>query len=262
MATSTPAATATPSPTPTESASTAQTVALSSLRDFTNGLWLEQQDPKLASSIKQLAWTQDGIDGAESKAIQSLLYIAVLSRPVASSIVSLTWVQDGVEDMEAEAIGWMNNIRSVQVASSVVSLGWVQDGVDAVEVRTIEGLSYMANKDAEVASSVVSLGWVQDGIDDVDAEAIRWMNNIGSTEVASSVVLLGWVQDGVDAVEVEAIEASYMANKDAEVDRPSCPWAGCTELTRRCRSDSLDEQYREHRGCIVRSFVGLGAGRR
>ena len=191
---------------------------MSSLRDFTNGLWLEQQDPQLASSIKQLTWTQDGIDGAESKAIQSLLYIAVLSRPVASSIVSLTWVQDGVEDMEAEAIGWMNNIRSVQVASSVVSLGWVQDGVDAVEVRTIEGLSYMANKDAEVASSVVSLGWVQDGIDDVEAEAIRWMNNIGSTEVASSVVLLGWVQDGVDAVEVRTIEGlSYMANKDAEV---------------------------------------------
>ena len=191
---------------------------MSSLRDFTNGLWLEQQDPKLASSIKQLAWTQDGIDGAESKAIQSLLYIAVLSRPVASSIVSLTWVQDGVEDMEAEAIGWMNNIRSVQVASSVVSLGWVQDGVDAVEVRTIEGLSYMANKDAEVASSVVSLGWVQDGIDDAEVEAIRWMNNIGSAEVASSVVSLGWVQDGVDAVEVKTIEGlSYMANKDAEV---------------------------------------------
>ena len=250
---STPTATATPSPTPTATASSTPTVASFSLRGFTNGLWLEQQDPQLASSIKQLTWTQDGIDGAESKAIQSLLYIAVLSRPVASSIVSLTWVQDGVEDVEAEAIGWMNNIRSVQVASSVVSLGWVQDGVDAVEVRTIEGLSYMANKDAEVASSVVSLGWVQDGIedveaktieglsyiayehaevassvvsldwlqdgiDDVEAEAIRWMNNIGSTEVASSVVLLGWVQDGVDAVEVKAIEnLSYIVNKDAEV---------------------------------------------
>ena len=217
-----------------------------------NGLWLEQQDPKLASSIKQLAWTQDGIDGAESKAIQSLLYIAVLSRPVASSIVYLTWVQDGVEDVEAEAIGWMNNIRSVEVASSVVSLGWVQDGIEEVEVRTIEGLSYMANKDAEVASSVVSLGWVQDGIeeveartieglsyiayehaqvassvvslgwvqdgiDDVEAGAIGWMNNIRSTEVASSVVSLGWMQDGIDALEARTIEElSYMTNRDAE----------------------------------------------
>ena len=215
---STPTATATPSPTPTATASSTPTVASFSLRGFTNGLWLEQQDPQLASSIKQLTWTQDGIDGAESKAIQSLLYIAVLSPPVASSIVSLTWVQDGVEDVEAEAIGWMNNIRSVQVASSVVSLGWVQDGIEEVEVKTIEGLSYMANKDAEVASSVVSLGWVQDGIDDVEAEAIRWMNNIGSTGVASSVVLLGWVQDGVDAVEIKAIEnLSYIANRYADV---------------------------------------------
>ena len=250
---STPTATATPSPTPTATASSTPTVASFSLSGFTNGLWLEQQDPQLASSIKQLTWTQDGIDGAESKAIQSLLYIAVLSPPVASSIVSLTWVQDGVEDVEAEAIGWMNNIRSVQVASSVVSLGWVQDGIEEVEVKTIEGLSYMANKDAEVASSVVSLGWVQDGIedveaktieglsyiayehaevassvvsldwlqdgiDDVEAEAIRWINNIESTGVASSVVLLGWVQDGVDAVEVKTIEnLSYIANKDTEL---------------------------------------------
>ena len=250
---STPAATATPSPTPTATASSTPTVASFSLRGFTNGPWLEQQDPKLASSIKQLAWTQDGIDGAESKAIQSLLYIAVLSRPVASSIVFLGWVQDGIDPVEAGAIGWMNNIGSAEVASSVVSLGWiedgveavevkaienvsyvaygdagvassillmgwVQDGVDAVEVKTIENLSYIANRYSEVASSIVSLTWVQDGVDDVEAGAIGWMNNIGSAEVASSVVSLGWVQDGIGAVEVKAIEnLSYIANRGAEV---------------------------------------------
>ena len=207
----------------------------------------------MASSIKQLAWTQDGIDGAESKAIQSLLYIAVLSRPVASSIVFLGWVQDGIDPVEAGAIGWMNNIGSAEVASSVVSLGWiedgvevvevkaienvsyvaygdagvassillmgwVQDGVDAVEVKTIENLSYIANRYSEVASSIVSLTWVQDGVDDVEAGAIGWMNNIGSAEVASSVVSLGWVQDGIGSVEVKAIEnLSYIANRGAEV---------------------------------------------
>ena len=189
-ATSTPVATATAAR-PTATASPTHTVASFSLSAFTNGPWLEQQDPQLASSIKQLAWTQDGIDGAESKAIQSLLYIAVLSRPVASSIVSLTWVQDGVEDMEAEAIGWMNNIRSVQVASSVVSLGWVQDGVDAVEVRTIEGLSYMANKDAEVASSIASLGWVQDGIEDTEVDLIRDFTSIANRDPEAALRIVG-----------------------------------------------------------------------
>ena len=67
----------------------------------------------------------------------------------------------------------------------------MRDGIDDVEVKTIEELSYIANKDAGVGSSVVSLGWVRDGIDDVEAGAIEWMNNIGSAEVASSVVSLG-----------------------------------------------------------------------
>ena len=93
-----------------------------------------------------------------------------------------------------------------------------RDGIEDVEAKTIEGLSYMANKDAEVASSVVSLGWVQDGIDDVEAEAIRWMNNIGSTGGCIVRSFVGWVQDGVDAVEIKAIEnLSYIANRYADV---------------------------------------------
>ena len=181
---------------------------------------MEQQDPQLATSIKDLYWTQDGIDGTESGAIQDLLYIAVLSRPVASTMVSLTWVQDGIDDVEAGAIRWINNIRTAEVASSAVSLGWVQDGIDAVEVKTIEELSYVANRDAGIGLSLVSLGWVQDGINDVEAEAFRWMRNmiIGSVEVALSAVSLGWVQDGLDAMEVKTIERlSYIANRHAGV---------------------------------------------
>ena len=96
-ATSTPVATTTVSPTPTATASPTHTAASFSLRDFTNGRWLEQQDPQLASSINQLGWTQDGIDGTEAEAIQDLLYIAVASRPVAASIVSLAWVLDDID---------------------------------------------------------------------------------------------------------------------------------------------------------------------
>ena len=228
-------------------------VAVSALREFQNGRWLKQQDPQLASSIEELGWIQDGIDGIESEVIEDLLYIALLSRPVASSIVSLGWVQDGVDGIEAEALGWVNNIGSAEVASSVVSLDWVEDGIDEIEVKAIEGisnisywdaevassvvslgwvrdgieeievkaieeLSYLANGDAEVASSVVSLGWLQDGVDGVEAEALGWVNNIGSAEVASSVVSLGWVADGIDETEVKAIEGiSNIDYWDAEV---------------------------------------------
>ena len=212
-----PTVVVTPSPTSTPVASATPTVALSALREFQNGRWLEQEDPKLASSIKELGWVKDGIEGIEYEAVENLLYIAVLSRTVASSIVSLSWVQDGVDGVEPETIGWLNNIGSAEVASAVVSLGWVADGIDETEVKAIQEISYIDYWDAEVASSVISLGWVEDGVDGVEAEALGWMNNIGSAEVASSVVSLGWVADGIDEIEVKAIEElSYMAIGDAK----------------------------------------------
>ena len=87
-----------------------------------------------------------------------------------------------------------------------------------LEVKTIEELSYIANKDRGVGLSVVALDWVQDGIEEVEADAIDWMNNFGDTGVASSVVSLGWVQDGIEELEIEAIEKlSYIAYENAEV---------------------------------------------
>ena len=97
---SSPNSTVTPSPTPTDTPTQTQTptlrltntttathsatptVASFSLRGFTNGRWLEQQDPQLASSIRNLGWVRDGIDERESEVIQDLLYIAVTSRSV------------------------------------------------------------------------------------------------------------------------------------------------------------------------------------
>ena len=190
-ATSTPVATTTVSPTPTATASPTHTAASFSLRDFTNGRWLEQQDPQLASSIQELRWTQDGVDGKESKAIQDLLYIAVLSRPIASSIVSLGWVQDDIDDVEARAIGWMNNIGSADVASSVVSLSWVQDGIDAVEAEAIESVSYISYADSEVASSVVSLGWMQDGIDALEAKTIEELSYMTNRDAEAALRIVG-----------------------------------------------------------------------
>ena len=211
-----PTVVVTPSPTSTPVASATPTVALSALREFQNGRWLEQEDPKLASSIKELGWVKDGIEGIEYEAVENLLYIAVLSRTVASSIVSLSWVQDGVDGVEPETIGWLNNIGSAEVASAVVSLGWVADGIDETEVKAIQEISYIDYRDTEVAFSVVSMDWVRDGIDGIEAEALDWINNMKSAEVASSVVSLVWFADGINEVEVKAIvELSYLANGDA-----------------------------------------------
>ena len=173
----------------------------------------------MASSISQLDWMQDGIDGTESEAIQSMLYIAVTSRSVVSSLLSLGWVRDGISADEAEAIDWINNMSGAEVMSSVVALGWVQDGIDdGLEVGTIEELSYIVNDDTGLGLAVVALGWVQDGIDDIEARAIDWINNIRGAQVMSAVVALGWVQDGIDDLEVKTIERlSYIGYEDTEL---------------------------------------------
>ncbi len=161
---------------------------------------------------------KDGVDDNEVKAIQDLLYIAVMSRSVTSSLVSMSWVRDGVTQLETGAIGWMNNFSAAEVASAVVALEWLPDGVDAAEVRALEELSYIANRDAQVGLSVASLDWVEDGLETAEIDAIDWIGNIAPTEVASTVVSLEWVQDGVDSTEIKALEElSYIANRDAQV---------------------------------------------
>ena len=192
--TPTPVPTATPTPAPTDASTptpSAVPMALSSLGGFTNGHWLEQQDPQLASAIKNLGWVRDSIDDRESEAIQDLLYIAVTSRSVVASIVSLSWVQDGIHDVDAGAFRWMKYIGSAKVASSVVSLGWVEDDIDEIEVKAIEEISYIDYEDAEVASSVVSLGWVEDGIEDSDVDLIEALASIADKDAGEALRIVG-----------------------------------------------------------------------
>ena len=180
----TPTVTATPSAMPTATASPTQTVVSFSLQAFTNGPWLEQQDPQLASSIKKLDWIQDGIDDTESKAIQDLLYIAVTSRSVVASIVSLSWVQDGIHDVEAGAFRWLNNIGSAEVASSVVSLGWVEDGIEEIEVKAIERISYIDYKDAGEAFRIVSMPFLTT-IEPLDVSALDALSDLAAFKEGS-----------------------------------------------------------------------------
>ena len=192
--TNTTTVTATPSPAPTPT----QTAAYFSLGGFANGRWLEQQDPQLASAIRNLDWIQDGIDDTESEAIQDLLYIAVTSRSVAASIVSLSWVQDGVHDVEAGAFRWMNNIGSARVASSVVSLGWVEDGIDEIEVKAIENVSYIADKDAEEALRIVGMPFLETiEPPDISALASLWQLAAFKLDTFESVMSHAALRDGI-----------------------------------------------------------------
>ena len=187
--TPTKAPTTRPPPTPTPSVS---------LRDFTNGRWLEQEDPRLASSIKELGWVRDGIDGTESEAIQDLLYIAVTSRSVVSSLVSLSWVQDGIGTDEAEAINWINNMSGAEVMSAVVALGWVQDGINDLEVQAFKRLSYISLRDAAAALRIVGMPFVET-IEPPDISAMASLSRLAASErnIFDRVMSHAALRDGI-----------------------------------------------------------------
>lgn len=193
---------------PTPEATAAAVVVPFSLPEFINGRWLEQQDPPLASSIKRLGWTRDGVDETEADAIQDLLYIAVTSRPVTAEIVSLNWVQDGMTGVEAGAIHWLRNLRNEEVLSSVVSLGWVGDGIEEAEVRAIRYLSYITNGDEAVAKSIVALDWTRDEISDLEARVVEeiYYLSYGHPQQALRVVGMQFLES-VEPPDLSAVDA-------------------------------------------------------
>ena len=201
-------ASATATPTPAAPPTPTQTAASFSLGGFANGRWLEQQDPQLASAIRNLGWVRDGIDERESEVIQDLLYIAVTSRSVVASIVSLGWVQDGIRGVEVGAFRWLNNMASEEVASSVVSLGWVEDGIEEIEAKAIEVISYVDYGDARVASSVVSLGWVQDGIADAEVDLIEALASIADKDAEEALRIVGMpFLETIEPPDISAMES-------------------------------------------------------
>ena len=202
----TPAFTSTTTPVPTPRAT--EVVSSFSLRGFTNGRWLEQQDWRLASSIKRLGWIQDGVDETEAEAIQDFLYIAVTSRSVASTIVTLRWVQDGVDANEAEAIRWLNNIKGADVASSVASLDWIEDEIDAKEVKAIEYLSYIANDDPAIAQTLISMDWIHDGITDLDHQLLNELNYLTNKHLVQGLKIVGMqFLESVEPPDLSAVDA-------------------------------------------------------
>ena len=212
-----PTATATSPPAPIP---TATRVASSPLFRFDNGRWLEGEDPRLASAIKELNWVSDGISSPESPVVQELLYIAVSSRPVASSVVALSWVEDGVDRIEADTIRNLVYLADddVRIAEEVLSLGWTQDGIEDAEAGAMKVLARVSNDSTEVASAVIALPWFRNGIGETEANAIDWIANFADPRVALSLLSLDWMLEDVGRAELSAIEhLSYISNDDAEL---------------------------------------------
>ena len=180
-----PAAMNTPTPT-----SLAPTISFL-LGDFENGLWLEQQDPDLALAIKNLVWAQDGINIAEYKAIQGILYAAVGSRPTASSLISRNWVQDGIDGAEAELITHFAYLvrTDSSTALRILRMPFLKT-IEPPDASAMEALSMLAVSDTETFRDVLSHPALTDGISNDLAPIVATLHGVAGTNPALIEVLL------------------------------------------------------------------------
>ena len=161
------------------------------LRDFVNGFWLQQVDPQLTTSIRELGWIQDGIDATESEAIQDLLYIAVTSRSAVASIVSLGWVQDGIEDAEVDLIEALASIadKDAEEALRIVGMPFLET-IEPPDISAMESLRQLAAYRPEAFVSVMSHRALRDGISDDVAPIIATLDGVAETDPGLIDVLL------------------------------------------------------------------------
>ena len=248
-----PSPTRTPTPLPT-----ATPTALSQLRHLENWLWIQQQDPKLASTIAELDWVRDGVETGEPAVIQNLLYIAVISRPAASSIVESQWMRDGVNEAEARAVDWMSDIDNAEVLSSVIALAWVQDGIEGAEAGTIKNLSLIANDDGQAGLSLLAFPWIVDGLDEFESSAINLIANFVNPKFSLAMIALSWVRDGIEHEELEALQyLTYIASQDAKLGLSIAPLGWIRDGLDDVERDAVDWMGNFVSSAVASSVIAL-----
>ena len=177
--------------TPTIVAPPTSTATSFFLGDFKNGAWLEQVDPNLASAIKDLSWVQDGIDDAEAKAIQGILYVALASRRVASSLVSLSWVRDGIDDAEADLIDRFPYLvrEDSNTALRIIRMPFLKS-IEPPDLSALESLTRLAISEPETFDGVMSYPVLRDGISDDLVPIVATLHGVAATNPALIDVLL------------------------------------------------------------------------
>ena len=131
----TPTPTASPTPSPTPRPTPTPTITptprqLSSLRSFENGRWLEQQNPRLANTIKNLAWVRDGVDDLESEIIQELLYFPPADLSIIAQIIGMPFLRT-IEPPDATAVQSLRYLSATDRDTflNVMSHAALRDGI-------------------------------------------------------------------------------------------------------------------------------------
>ena len=167
---------------PTKTTSPTRGAAFSILHDYKHGRWLEREDPGLAAEIRKRGWIRDGIDEAESKALQGIIYVAVGSRPLASSLLSRRWVRDGIDGAEADLIEHFAYVvrEDAAAASQILDMLFLKT-IEPPDVPAMESLSRLAVSDPQIFYRVLSHPTLGAGISNDFAPIVATLHGVAET---------------------------------------------------------------------------------
>ena len=112
-------------------------------------------------------WLEDGIDESESKALQSVIYLAVFHHDIAEYLIAMDWYGDGITKEESEAISHMLRIaRSDESAALRVIAMPFLNTVEPADEAALLSLRRMAVFRKNEFAMVMAHPSLADGITD------------------------------------------------------------------------------------------------
>ena len=207
--TSTPGPTRTPRPTSTPRPP-------NPIAGLQNDRWIERNDPRLATAIKELPWVVDGVTDLEREALQQLLWIAWTEKNHAWNLLRTPWLEDGPDVNEIDAIERLNWTTQTfpELADKLWQASWMQDDITADEVTVMQNLDWIARAEDDafqeqtIAAAIAILGMpFLNSVESVDALAVRSLEMLAWNNTGDFLEIMSHpkISDGISDEEAKIV---------------------------------------------------------
>ena len=182
-----------------------------------NSLWLQQNNPALASAITSLRWVADGIDVPEREGVQGLVNLATFYRPVFSALIGRPWVADGLNESETEVV---QDLRWVAYGDQAAALRLLDmpflEVIEAADADAVDSLRLLAYWRPQDFQRLLSHPTLSGGISDFWAQIVALLNDVSVTNPKLIDVLL---DPGQVTVEQRTVSLPLAGNVDLAIIR-------------------------------------------
>ena len=182
-----------------------------------NSLWLQQNNPALASAITSLRWVADGIDVPEREGVQGLVNLATFYRPVFSALIGRPWVADGLNESETEVV---QDLRWVAYGDQAAALRLLDmpflEVIEAADADAVDSLRLLAYWRPQDFQRLLSHPTLSGGISDFWAQIVALLNDVSVTNPKLIDVLL---DPGQVTVEERTVSLPLAGNVDLAIIR-------------------------------------------